>query len=386
MSVYLVRIARYLEGIHYNITSLIDILGLVQGLFLGAILILESKKQRPTLFLGLFLLAYSFELLNTVLEDLNILNLRPGFLFLPIDFLYVTMPLFYLYVKSITNSVITRKNVVLILLPGIIEFLFFSVIFFLPASLKLEISETSNALGIIALLILVLSLPYSLYYVIRIIKHINSHRKKIENYYSNLDGKLLNWAKGVVLFMLIFHLFWMIEIFQEDLFFETYTYPILSAINVIFIFWIGISGLRQSKVIGSKNESSDEDIVIEPLNDFQTEIDEIPDEDFQRLVHLMEEDAYYKEPNLSLADVAKTLQVPQRKLSQLINTNAHKNFNQFVNYYRVEEAKKLLKDSTYTNLNMLGIAFDSGFNSKASFFSVFKKFTSVTPNAYKNQS
>lgn len=386
MYVHLVRITRYLEGINYNITSLIDILGLVQGLFLGAILILESKKQRPTLFLGLFLLVYSFELLNTVFEDLNILDLRPGFLFLPIDFLYVTMPLFYLYVKSITNSVITRKNMVLILLPGAIEFLFFSIIFFLPASLKLEISDTSNALGIIALVVLILALPYSIYYAVLIIKHINSHKKKAAHYYSNLDGKLLNWAKGVITFILIFSAFWVIEIFQEEAFFEEYTYPVLSAINVIFIFWVGISGLRQSKVIGSKNESSDEDVEIIPLDNSQTETDVIPDKDFERLVHLMVEEAYYKEPNLSLADVAKTLQVPQRKLSQLINTNANKNFNQFVNYYRVEEAKKLLKDATYTNLNMLGIAFDSGFNSKASFFSVFKKFTAVTPNAYKNQS
>ncbi len=383
--IHLVRIALYLEGIHYNITSLIDILGLVQGLFLGAILILESKKKKPTLFLGLFLLTYSFELLNAVLEDLNILDLHPRLLFLPINFLYLIIPLFYLYVKSITNSITTRKNVIFILLPGIIEFIFFTVVFLLPTQVKLDTWNTTNAFGVILDLLTLVSLPYSIYYVVRIIKHINSHRKKAEDYYSNLDGKLLSWAKGVILFIIIFHSFWMIEIFQEDLFFKTYTYPILSAINVIFIFWIGISGLRQSKVIGSKDESSDENVEIEPLDDSQTEINEIQDKNFQRLVHLMVEEAYYKEPNLSLADVAKTLQVSQRKLSQLINTNTDQNFNQFVNYYRVEEAKKLLKDNAYNNLSMLGIAYDAGFNSKASFFSVFKKFTSVTPNTFKNQ-
>ncbi len=374
-----------MEGINYNITSLIDILGLVQGLFLGVILILESKKQRPTLFLGLFLLTYSFELLNAVLDDLHILNLYPRLLFLPINFLYLIIPLFYLYVKSITNSITTRKNVVLILLPGVIEFILFTVIFLLPIQVKLDIWNTTNDFGVILVLLTLLSLPYSIYYVVRIIKHINSHKKKAENYYSNLDGKLLSWAKGVILFILIFHSFWMIEIFQEDLFFETYTYPILSAINVIFIFWIGISGLRQSKVIGSKDEPSNEDSEIVPIDNSKDAINEMQDKDFQRLTHLMIEEAYYKEPNLSLADLAKTLQLPQRKLSQLIRANTDQNFNQFVNYYRVEEAKKLLKDASYNNLSMLGIAYDAGFNSKASFFSVFKKFTAVTPNAFKNQ-
>lgn len=374
-----------MEGINYNITSLIDILGLVQGLFLGVILILDSKKQRPTLFLGLFLLTYSFELLNAVLEDLNILNLRPGLLFLPIDFWYLIMPLFYLYVKSITNSVITRKYMLLLLLPGIIEFVFFVIIFLLPAGLKLEISNTSNTLGVIATIVLLLALPYSIFYAIKIIKYINNHKKKAENYYSNLDGKLLNWAKGVIVFFLIFHASWFIGIFQEDAFYEEYTYPILSAVNVIFIFWIGISGLRQSKIIGSRNESlTEESKLVQPDNS-PIETEEAYDEDFQRLTLLMIEEAYYKEPNLSLADLAKTLQLPQRKLSQLIRANTDQNFNQFVNYYRVEEAKKLLKDASYDNLSMLGIAYDAGFNSKASFFSVFKKFTSITPNTYKNK-
>lgn len=374
-----------MEGINYNITSLIDILGLVQGLFLGVILILDSKKQRPTLFLGLFLLTYSFELLNAVLEDLNILNLRPGLLFLPIDFWYLIMPLFYLYVKSITNSVIKRKHMLLLLLPGIIEFVFFVIIFLLPANLKLEISNTSNALGVIATIVLLLALPYSIFYAIKIIKYINNHKKKAENYYSNLDGKLLNWAKGVIVFFLIFHASWFVGVFQEDAFYEEYTYPILSAVNVIFIFWIGISGLRQSKIIGSRNESLTEEPQLVERDNSPIEAEEVYDEDFKRLTHLMLEKAYYKESNLSLADLAKTLQLPQRKLSQLIRANTDQNFNQFVNYYRVEEAKKLLKDASYDNLSMLGIAYDAGFNSKASFFSVFKKFTSVTPNTYKNQ-
>lgn len=363
---------------------MIDVLGLVQGLFLGAILVVESKKQKPTLFLGLFLIAYSFELLNAVLEDLRVLDLYPNWHFLPINFLYLTIPLFYLYVKRITGNLLKKKDILVVLWPGIAEFVLYAVIFFFPTEYKVEVWKTENALGVSIALLELLALPYSIYYVVRILRHIARNRKRIENYYSNTEGKLLNWAKGVILFILCFHFLWVIEAFQEASFFDTYTYPVLAAINVTFIFWIGLSGLRQSKIIGEKGSGQEEALEDTTIDGSENETQEFEDADYQKLVDLMVEGELYKESNLSLSDLSKASDIPQRKLSQLINTTTGKNFNQFVNYYRVEEAKKLLKDSEYNNLSMLGIAYDAGFSSKASFFSVFKKFTNLTPNAYKN--
>lgn len=151
--------------INYNIISLIDILGLVQGVFLGLILVIESKLIKPKLFLGLFLLTYSAELLNSILGDLNILELNPSLLYLPLDFRYLIIPLFYIYIKRIFNSSITKKKIFLILLPGILEFTFFAILFALDLDTKLRIhnSETFST-GIF--LFAVLSLPYSIYYAI----------------------------------------------------------------------------------------------------------------------------------------------------------------------------------------------------------------------------
>lgn len=368
--------------INYNITSLIDILGLVQGVFLGIILIVESRKQKPTLILGFFLIAYSIELLNAILEDLGILEQFPQLLFLPIDFLYLTIPLFYIYINYITGIKLSKKRVLKILFPGIFEFLFFLVLCLLPVHLKTTIND--SIIGEITIgLFMLFSFPYSIYYVIKSIRHINKAKIELENVYSNTEGKLLNWGKGVLVFILTFNSLWFIEIFQDEDFFDTYTYPIMAAINVVFIFWAGISGLRQSKIFGSDNpvqNLDDNDYSTEDISDGKNIV---PNEDYNRLLTLMTQDKLYKEPNLSLIDVAKLLQMSPRNLSKTINENASKNFNQFVNYYRVEEAKKLLKDSNYNNLTMLGIAYDSGFSSKASFYSVFKKFTQNTPNAFK---
>ncbi len=364
-----------MDKINYTITSLVDFLGLVQGLFLGVYLMIENKKNRPTLLLGAFLIAFSFELLETILDDSNIIDQYPSLLFLPINFYYLTMPLFYLYVKHITNIKLSNRYVLFVLLPGIIEFVLVSIIFLLPASTKLGLED--NGLFMLPFIALIIcSFPFSVYYVIKTIRHINRHNKNVNTYYSNTTGKRLNWAKRVAYFMLIFSFLWIIEVFQEEKFFEDYTYPILSSINVMFIFWIGISGLRQSKISMSADE------VELPLEE-NTISEEIMSAESKQLIALMENDKLYKEPDLSLSDVAKAIGIPQRNLSQLIKQHTNKNFNQFVNYYRVEEAKRLLKDPDYDNLNMLGIAFEAGFSSKATFYSVFKQFAKKTPNAYK---
>ena len=58
-------------------------------------------------------------------------------------------------------------------------------------------------------------------------------------------------------------------------------------------------------------------------------------------------------------------------------------FFDFINSYRVEEVKKQLADTAMANRNILGIALDCGFNSKATFNTAFKKFTGMTPSAYQ---
>ncbi|WP_449397875.1 helix-turn-helix domain-containing protein [Chryseobacterium wanjuense] len=67
----------------------------------------------------------------------------------------------------------------------------------------------------------------------------------------------------------------------------------------------------------------------------------------------------------------------------MINAGFQKNFFQYVNEYRIEHAKKLLKDNSKNKLSILGIAYESGFNSKTSFNTTFKKLTNQTPSEFK---
>jgi AraC-like DNA-binding protein len=75
--------------------------------------------------------------------------------------------------------------------------------------------------------------------------------------------------------------------------------------------------------------------------------------------------------------------VSRNLLSQAINERTGQNFYDFVNFYRVETVKERLKDPEKRDMNVLHIAFDAGFNTKATFNAVFKKSTGLTPSQYR---
>jgi AraC-like DNA-binding protein len=97
----------------------------------------------------------------------------------------------------------------------------------------------------------------------------------------------------------------------------------------------------------------------------------------------MEAEKPHLEPELSLANLARKLKIAPTLLSLVINTAFEKNFNDFVNAYRVEDFKNRLENADVRHLTLLGVAFDCGFNSKATFNRAFKKHTGQSPSEYE---
>lgn len=103
------------------------------------------------------------------------------------------------------------------------------------------------------------------------------------------------------------------------------------------------------------------------------------------LLQKMETDKPYLEPELNLPMFARQMGLSVHEMSELINKGFGENFAQFVNRYRVEESKRLLLSEKHAHLNMVGIAFEAGFNSKTAFNTVFKKMTGVSPTAFRGK-
>ncbi len=105
----------------------------------------------------------------------------------------------------------------------------------------------------------------------------------------------------------------------------------------------------------------------------------------KKLVYLLEYEQVYRDETISLTSLADRLAVPYHQLSQIINEKLHKNFYDLINTYRIEEAKKRLIDVGQEKRSVLAIAYDVGFNTKAAFNRVFKKYTSMTPSQFRKK-
>jgi len=105
----------------------------------------------------------------------------------------------------------------------------------------------------------------------------------------------------------------------------------------------------------------------------------------RELQHLMETKKLYRDENLTLDALAKELSIAPRYLSQVVNEQLNKNFRDYLNEYRIEEAKEFLARHGKNNHKILGIAFEVGFNSKEVFNRSFKKYTGTTPSQYMKQ-
>ncbi|MCK5705282.1 MAG: helix-turn-helix transcriptional regulator, partial [Cyclobacteriaceae bacterium] len=102
----------------------------------------------------------------------------------------------------------------------------------------------------------------------------------------------------------------------------------------------------------------------------------------KKLLDYLEESKPYLNKNLTIGELADSIEVPAYQLSQLINDQLGKSFFEFINSYRVKEVKLRFFEPQYQNLTLLGIAMECGFNSKASFNRIFKQLTNQTPTEY----
>ncbi len=104
-----------------------------------------------------------------------------------------------------------------------------------------------------------------------------------------------------------------------------------------------------------------------------------------KLIQLLEIEKLYLDESLNLTELSEKLGVSNKKLSELLNQHLNTNFYNLINEYRVNEVKMKILAGDAEKYNLLSIAFDSGFQSKASFHRIFKQKVGVSPSAYRNQ-
>jgi AraC-like DNA-binding protein len=235
---------------------------------------------------------------------------------------------------------------------------------------------------------------HGIIYVFLTIKIVRDFSMKIKNSFSNIERINLNWLMhltiGLSIIWSIVVLSYIVNaISEKSIQMDLFIYLAAS----IVIYSIGYLSLRQPQIFSPGTQKSDTVPVISPEEQTRESTSYkksgLTDEEalnYQKnIIQMMETDKPYLNNELTLRELADKLSMSTHNLSEILNTRLKQNFFDFINGYRVEEVKRRLADNESEKYNLIAIAFDSGFNSKSTFNTIFKKYTGVTPSQYRKQ-
>jgi AraC-like DNA-binding protein len=203
----------------------------------------------------------------------------------------------------------------------------------------------------------------------------------LENY-SSSTIHTYNWLFQLLLFTFILYFVAIVKnIFKffgsQEYFF--YSQNILTVVVLVVVCWYVLKALRYPNLfngVDSKTELTKE--IIEEAQKTNIDLGEI-----EQLTIYMETEKPYLNPSLSIRSLSEEIQMNSRELSVLINQHLKQHFFDFVNEYRIEEAKLILKNPEKKEFTILEILYEVGFNSKSSFNTAFKKHTGLTPTQFR---
>ncbi len=362
----------------------------VQGLILSIVLAVSSRKIDNNRYIAAFIFVVAESTLLMELDYLGVLQQYPWLLTAITPLNMALGPLVYLYARGIAfgnqqpgrsvfihfvPTILYMKHQIIYLLyiSGILSISFISDLYVLPFTQRILFGFNGLAL-IPAFLSLVI---YSFVTYKMVLGHI--HDKELSAY-RKAD---LKWVKMLVQIVSVLILVWFVSILAGFIFpipdMEPWFHYCLYIPAIVFVYWLGMMVYKRQRIM---NKDEMLDYIKQPVKAHFKE--EEASGYYDQLKELMVADSLYMNPVLKVDMLAARLSIPEKGLSNLLNQYAGKNFNDFVNEFRVEEAKKKLVDPRYGNFTIAAIALECGFNSLATFQRVFKQITGITPSQYQN--
>lgn len=349
-------------------------IGFSQGLF--AAIIMMSKKNRtiPDKILTAWLTLLAIEFFSCAI-DYRLFN----YPMLSSSFLLFN-PAFYLYVRSLVQPDFRLKPMQL---THLLPFLFFEIFAYIlhePYMLFGYLNLDSTYWFRLAFAIA--SLTSWVTYNSTATLLIYRHRSRLVDEFSNIESnKKITWLFFVVIFYNLYCLVLVVSgIFNVFMYIE---FPLSPVVNysalLVLVYVLGFYGLKQDVIFREFTDitKSDEKNSSQMLSEEQTNVIK------GDLIEYFEKTKPYLNPDLSMDMLSKSLGYPKHHITEVLNKEIGKNFFQFVNEYRIEAVKSTLSDDkNYFSIEAIG--YECGFNSKSSFFTIFKKATGQTPLQYKN--
>ncbi|HAS44510.1 MAG TPA: hypothetical protein DCS93_28790 [Microscillaceae bacterium] len=354
--------------------SSVELLSSFMGFFLS-IHFFTFKKQLSYLLLGAFLLVFSYEIAIALLESHDayspLLTFGNAFLYIPLLCFYITS------INQASFKFTFTKLALLI--PWLLDSLFKTYWLITPLPTKPSVIEIFQTYDFITG---VLSYKFAIILLMFSFKYLNTHRQ-------DLPQKARLWLKRLVIILLIFNSIWLLEdvanLWSPENKFSLIIPELSSIFTLITVCWIGLNTLRPSLLFEKVNEQNrlvlsqeDKSVTVTSLTSEQKAI-------YNQLENLLKAKKIFTRSDLTLGSLSQELDVKSKALSSIIYAQTGVHYYDFINKWRVEEFKALVRSGFGQQLSIEGMAKQVGFKSKSTFYAYFKKLEHITPKEYQQQ-
>ncbi|MDD4822201.1 MAG: AraC family transcriptional regulator [Bacteroidales bacterium] len=308
-------------------------------------------------------------------------------------------PLFFLYILSLTEK-LTSRYWFFVLLPPFLIALITVILDLLMSSeesiafIRRELYQEKgiyifSRLGEMRRVVFELSKGVFLLQILFVVywgtRRIIQYDKMVKDYYSNIEGKTLSSIRILLVVFVVTSLCSIsVKLIGRSYFIQSEL--VLAFPSLVFGSLLYLLGFFGSKQMFSAQDFAEE-LVTADLKE-TTPPDEICDEKHfaeikDRLLDLLENKEYYRQKDLRLSDISMLLGTNRSYISRVVNQRLHTSFCDLVNKYRIEHAKKMMRQSGKSALPLEEIAEASGFSGESSFYRVFKKKNGMSPGSWR---
>lgn len=372
---------------------------IMAGVCLFCAHLLLLRRRDPGVYLPLALL-FVFQGVSTGVAAITEMNDPDGFgilfrISVIVGGLEIAIPfLFWIYVRALTmeGPPQTIPKLWRHVTPIIVVVLCFWSLLFIPFDLesaKLDDDDPRLAVLVLtSLAVLIANFVFTVMiatYVYLTIRSLLTYRSRLRDIFASTENRELTWIWAILAFLgfylcmsVAFSVSVIAGFFSEEVV-ETWL-TTLNSLALLGVFWvIGVWGLRQRPGLIREPVVAAPEPEIVPARKYEKSA--LDSERLQRIArkveNAMSQDMLYRDPNLSLWDLAKHIGVTSHYVSQALNTQLNKSFFDLINGWRINDA---IKQLNATDETILMIAYDVGFNSRSAFYKAFKRETGKTPS------
>ncbi|CAL2104337.1 AraC family transcriptional regulator [Tenacibaculum sp. 190130A14a] len=387
-----------------TITELFNLFLLVSALhgFAFSIVLFFSKygKDRSMIYLNLLILAISLNNFQSWVIERKLFQHRFALDYIEVPWIFLGMPFLYMFLVHYLNIEKKTFNILKIAIPMFFIMTLAQIVFVLKNSglhpqenLDYVYEKYTTTEEIVSFVTSISLFIYSFLILLR--------KEKLFEKIQSYDN--LKWLYTFFKLTSVGYLLWMVALIitvslnYTDFIFSYYP---LRVYTTVLIYWLGYQGIRQLRILKERkviregiqkgNSKSTPNVIptkvsyhVKSHNVSETQLEKHK-EQFEVIDNYIKKNNKFLESKYTLQNLSFDTELSSSTLSVIINNIAGKTFTDYLNEMRVEQAKSLLLAPEFSNYTITSIGLESGFNSKSTFYTVFKKHTGITPFEFKS--